>query len=118
MFQAFESMETGGRLRGNAFYVRHVMTEAAGGPYESAAGAHAGDKVRKRAFGLLHQLNGGGFVVRFPISRIIILIRIEIQLGIFSVEALALADCAVGTLSRIGENHFGSVCLQHAFTLD
>ena len=53
VFRAFDAVEAGRRLRGDAFDVRQILAQAAGVAGESPAGAEQRDEMRDAAFGLL-----------------------------------------------------------------
>ncbi len=92
--------------------------EAAGDAGEGAAGAHGGDEVGQQAAGLFDDFAAGGFEVRFPVGRVVVLIGIEIAVGIGFVDLAARADGAVGAFGRIAENHLRAVGFQDALALD
>ncbi len=98
--------------------MRQVAMQAAAHAGERAAGAHGGDEVSEQAIGLFDNFAAGGFEMRFPVSRVIVLIGVKITVGVGFVDLAALADGAVGAFSRIAEYHLRAISLEDALALD
>src|ERR1019366_7879630 len=81
VLQAFQSMESGGGLGGNAFDAGDVALEAAGGAGEGSAGSHAGDEVRDATVGLFDDFGAGAFEMGAPVGGVAVLIGVEILFG-------------------------------------
>ena len=74
--------------------------------------------MRHAACGLLDNLGAGGFKVRHPVRRVVVLVRIKIAGGVGLIDFAAFADGSVRPLGRVGEHHFRSIGLQDPLTLE
>src|SRR3954447_26521782 len=68
------------------------------------------------AVGLANDLGPRGLEMRFPVCRVSVLVRIEVELGIRLVNLLAASKRAVRAFARVRENEFGSERVQYLLT--
>ncbi len=109
VLEAFEAVEGGVGLHGDAADVGVELAEAAGGAHEGAGGAEAGDEVGDLAFGLGPDFVGGGAVVGAPVFVVGVLVGVEVAVGLVGGELAGLADGAVGAVGGVGPDDLGSV---------
>src|SRR5205823_5013575 len=89
VLEAFQSVESAGRLGRVTLHFRKIAAQAFGRPGERSAGSHRGDEVGNRAVGLFNNLRAGAVEVRLPVGRIVVLIGIEVTVGIFAIDLAA-----------------------------
>ena len=85
--------------------------------HERAAGAEAGHEVRHPAAGLPPDLRARRLVVRLPVGRIAVLVRIEVLPWVGIALGAAGEDRAVGLERRVGQHQFRAVGLQDPLAL-
>ena len=85
--------------------------------HEGPARAQSRDEVGDRPVGLLEELGPGRLVVRAPVGRITVLIRVEVGVRVLGVELLRHADRSVGSLQGAGPHHVGPVDAEQALSL-
>src|SRR5947208_4414335 len=88
-------------LEGDAADVALQLFQAPSGADERAAGAESGHKMRNTAARLLEDLGRGGFVMRLPVRRVVVLVRVEVEVGIFGRDLAHAPDGAVGAFHRV-----------------
>jgi hypothetical protein len=73
--------------------------------------------VRQPAAGLLDQLRRRRVVVRPPVSRIVVLIRVEVEPRALFEHLFDADDRTVGSLHGIGKDDFGPECFEDSLAL-
>jgi hypothetical protein len=114
VFEAFEAMERRGWLHRDQAHRRAPLAQTPARPDERAARAEAGDEMGEAFIRLLDDLGARRLVVRAPVRRVVVLVRVEIAIGVGVVNPARLADGAVAAFHRIGQHHLGAVGAQQS----
>ena len=118
MLGAFDAVEGGVGLQGNATDLRIQFFQAARRTHEGAAGAHHGNEMGDTALGLLPDFFRCAMVVGLPVGWVRVLVGVEIFFRFAGVEFARGADRAIGAVRGIGVNDVGAVSKQNALALD
>ena len=93
------------------------MSQSTRGSDKGATRAQPGDEVRDPAIRLIQQFDGGRLVMRAPIGRIVVLVRIKVPIGIAGEQSARFQNGAVAAFHRIRQNQFGAVNLEQPLAL-
>ena len=117
MLHAFEAVEGRVRLKRDAAYLRIQLLQASRRTDEGAAGAEPGHKVRQPPLGLLENLRTRRLVVGAPVCRVIVLVRVEVEIAVLGGHGAHAPDGSVRTLHRVRVNNPCAVGPQNPLAL-
>ena len=93
------------------------LAKPAADAHERPARAEAGDEMRQASARLLDDLRRRRVVVRPPVARIVVPVRVEVAIRLGREHRLRFDNRAVGTLHRIGKEDLGSERVQDPLAL-
>src|SRR5262245_34248432 len=105
------------RLKRDQLDRRVELLQPSRGPDEGAARPQSGDEVRQRAGRLLDDLRSSRVVMGAPVPVVVVLVRIEVLVRTFRVEAPRFANGPIGTLERARQNELGPKGAEDELTL-
>ena len=109
MLEAFEAIEGGVGLHGDAADSRVQLRRRRVVPTKVPVVPKRSDEVRDLAFGLLPDLVGGGAVMGAPVLIVGVLVGVVVAAGLSGGEFAGFADGSVGTVSGVGPDDLGAV---------
>src|SRR5215204_815670 len=112
VLHAFEAVEGRVRFEGDGLYLGVVLLETRRRTDEGAARSESGDEVCDLAVRLFPDLGRRRLVVRARVGRIGVLVRIEVALGVLSVEPPRLTDGPVRAVVGVGQDEVHTVGAQ------
>ena len=95
MFEAFQTVQGLCRFHRVAFDIRIKLVQAPAGSHNGTSGSDTSQKMGYPMIGLVPDFGGRGFEMRLPVGVVVVLVRHEINIGIFLIDFFCHDDRAI-----------------------